>query len=355
MPTPDQPVSASEGAMPRRPVEIVNVPDVTVADDDFTHMAEVTREISWRRLTGLPINAIERRVQFIRLSRYRAALQAAGGLGRRELVVSHLPRMTAATAAAMRLFGKDNPHLGFSFNFTDLPEGRGLAYMRSVFRTVDRFAVYSNYEQRRYPELFDIPADRFKSVVWTQSVPPVEPGFPGMVDGDYFCAVGAEGRDFDLLLEVAARLPKSFKIVVIARPASLAGRSLPDNLVFLTAIPLARTWAIAERSLGVLIPLKSPETCCGHITFVSAKQLGIPVAATRSAATVEYTEDRPGIIECDARDPIAFGQLLERLADERTALRAGARERVDAERALHHRSKWAAFLSEFIAAHGQGR
>ena len=289
--------------------------------------------------------------EIVRLSRYRAALQAARAAGRGTMVVSHLPRMSAATAAAMRVFGRTNPHLAFSFNFTDLPQGKGLAYMRSVLRSVDRFAIYSNFERQWYAELFGIDSARFVPVMWTQSVPAIDGDHGPAIEGQYYCAIGAEGRDFDLLLDVARTLPKSLKIVVIARPQSLGGRSLPDNIVFMSNISLARVWAIAKESLGVLIPLRSAETCCGHITFVSAKQLGIPVAATRSHATVEYTEGRPAILESDARDVPGFARSLERLVDEQEVLRRDAQARRADEIALHHRSKWADYLSDFIDDH----
>ncbi|WP_133365812.1 hypothetical protein [Qipengyuania sediminis] len=333
-----------------RAVEIVNVPDVSIADDDFTHL-DVGRPVAWRRLTGLPSNALERRITRVRLSRYRASLQAALAAREGGVVVSHLPRMTAATAFALRALGRKPAHLAFSFNFTDLPVGRSLAYMRRVLPAVEQFAVYSNHERGLYSRLFDIPEDRFVPVPWTQSVPDIDPGYIPEAGAPYFCAIGGEGRDFGLLVEVARRLPPGVRIVAVARPTSFAGLSLPDNLEVRTNVPLARTWAIANASQGVLIPLRSPETCCGHITFVSAKQLGIPIAATRSFATTEYTHGRSFILECEAQDPAGFLRLLERLMDEQAPLRAAAQEARPAEVALHHRSKWAAYVADFLDRH----
>lgn len=332
-------------------VRIVNVPDVSIADDDFTHL-NLRQRAEWVRLTGLPSNALEKRIRILRLSRYRAAAQAAFAARRGTMVMSHLPRMSAATAAAMRLARKRSPHLAFSFNFTDLPRGPALAYMRSVLRSVDRFAVYSQFERELYSQLFEIEADRFRPVLWTQSVPAIEQGQQPIVTGPYLCAVGAEGRDFKLLIDVAKAVSPRLKIVVIARPHSLAGLTPPDNMAVVSNISLSRVWAIAEASLGVLIPLRSPETCCGHITFVSAKQLGIPIAATRSYATTEYTAGRPAILECEAQDVDAFTRLLERLEDEQAALRQAAREAREDEIAVHHRAKWAEYVSDFIDDYG---
>lgn len=329
------------------PLGVVNVPDISPPDDDFTALP-LRHEVRWIGLSGLPANALERRVKGLRLSRYRAALQAAMAARSGRVVISHLPLMSAAASEAMRLLRRDTPHLAFSFNFTDRPTGRRLRYFRHALSSIDQFAVYSEYEKRLYAELFGIAEDRFVPVVWTQTPPPVQAD-PGIdISRPYFCAIGGEGRDVELILKAARIAGRSARIVMIARPRMIAGLPLPDNVEALTDIPLARTWAIASSSLGVLVPLISEDTCCGHITMVSAKQLGLPIATTRSFATREYVEGRGSIVECEAGDAVAFAGLLERLADERVEMRSVAQTARAHELAFHDRAQWAVYVDRFL-------
>ncbi len=120
-------------------------------------------------------------------------------------MISHLPLMSAAVSAghgdALR---RRTPHLAFAFNFTTLPEGTRLRYMRQALARVDQFTIFSQHERGLYSNLFGIEPERFVPVMWTQDAPPVqtEPGLTG--DQPYLCAIGGEGRDFALLMERAA-------------------------------------------------------------------------------------------------------------------------------------------------------
>lgn len=328
---------------------IVNVPDISPADDDFTHL-ELERPIEWISLSGLPANMIERRAEWIRISRYRAALQAALAARSGRVVISHLPLMSAATAIAMRTLNRDARHLAFSFNFTDRPTGRRLAYMRHALKDVDQFAVYSIYERELYAKLFSFDENRFIPVVWTQSAPPSNVNPKIDTNQPYFCAIGGEGRDLSIIVEAAQRMPK-VRIILIARPRMVADRPLPSNIEVLTNISLARTWSIACASLGVLIPLLTEETCCGHITLVSAKQLGLPVAITRTFATSEYVDGRGSILTSEPGDAAEFSRLLERLTDEQTDILNIAQNERNNEIEFHNRSKWARYVDKFLSFH----
>jgi hypothetical protein len=337
--------------LPARPT-IINASDMTEADDDFTHLATAI-PLDWIKLSGLPANMLERRVRGIRLSRYRAAWQAAHAVQPGRIVVSHLPLMSAAVGKAMALLGKRGPHLAFTFNFTDRPQGARLAYMRRALADVNQFAVFSRHEKALYAEHFGFDPARFEPLIWTQALPPVqaEPGLPRS-DQPYLCAIGGEGRDFRLLMDVARRLGPAVRMVVIARPHSLQGLAVPDHVEVLTNIPLARVWRIAQDSAGVLVPLENAQKCCGHITLVSAKLLGIPLATTFAYATREYVEGRAAVLECDPGDAGAFTVLATRLLDEAPALRAVATGNMAQERAVHDRQHWATYLDAFVRRHG---
>jgi len=338
--------TAATVARDNKRILAINVADLCPEDDDFTLLAQ--EAIVWRGFSGLPSNALERKVRGVRMSRYRAAFQAAAALRPERLIISHLPAMTAAASTAMALMGKHNRHLAFSFNFTSLPTGRRLTYMRRALRNVEQFAVFSAFEKPLYARHFDLDPAKIKPVIWTQDVPAVQttPGLP--LGAPYCCAIGGEGRDFKSLIE-AARRAQSVRFVVIARPHSLTGLAIPDNVQVLSNIPSERVWRIAQDSLGVLVPLKSQDTCCGHITLVSAKMLGLPVITTFSHATQEYVEKREGVLVCEPGDPAALASLVVRLADEHRQIRSAAQDAAEHERAVHDRSQWADYLRTFIA------
>lgn len=333
------------GAAARR-CTVINVGDLSPANDPFTQL--LNDEVDCIGLSGLPSNLIERRAKGIKISRYRAAFQASLAVRPNHVVISHLPLMTAAVATAMSLLARRAPHLAFSFNFTDMPTGGRLTYFRNALSKVDRFAVYSRFEVRRYADHFDIDPDLLRPVIWTQDVPVVQSDPALSLNRAYVCALGGEGRDFNLLIEAARRLGPTMPMVVIARPHSLQGIALPEHVQVLTNISSGRAWRIAADSVGVLIPLKAPDTCCGHITLVSAKMLGLPIATTFSHATREYVDGREAVLECHPNDVGAFADLIRRLFDERSELAHKAAQAASIERKFHHRSQWADYLRSFL-------
>lgn len=328
----------------------INVPDISPADDAFTRLP-TRHPLNWVRLSGLPSNVLERHVRGVRVSRYRAAAQAVLAAGKDCFVISHLPLMTAAVAHLLRVRGRRVPHLGFAFNFTKLPGGRRHAYLRNALSRVDQLTVFSSYEKTLYAEHFDIDPSRFVPVIWTQGAPPVqaEPGID--LKTPYLCAIGGEGRDFALLIETAKRLEPGITMVIIARPHSLAGLSIPDNVTVLANIPLARTWRIAQDSMGVLVPLLDRDTCCGHITVVSAKLLGLPLVTTWAHATWEYVRHRPASLVCEPGDAKAFISLANQLVAETDVLRLAAQSAVAAEQEIHDPRHWAEHMDLFIEKH----
>lgn len=325
----------------------INVPDISPADDAFTRLP-TRHPLDWVRLSGLPSNSLERLVRGVRVSRYRAALQAAWAAGAGSFVISHMPLMTAAVASALKLARRGVPHLGFAFNFTNLPAGWRRSYLHNAFRHVDQLSVFSAYEKTRYAEFFDIDPARLAPVVWAQQTPPVAPEPALALKSPYLCAIGGEGRDFPLLMEVARRLGPSVSVVVIAWSRNLAKLSVPDNVKILTDIPLAQTWRIAMDGQGVLVPLLARETCCGQITIVSAKLLGLPLATTQAHATREYVEGRAGVLTCEPGDVAGFAALGEQLVEEADVMRANALSYVEAEREIHALRHWAGHVDDFI-------
>ncbi|MEM8753185.1 MAG: hypothetical protein AAGF90_09435, partial [Pseudomonadota bacterium] len=264
-----------------RPTTFVNVSDLLGPEWRFLEPETNDPRLRFDFVRGLPANAMERAVRRPNLARWRAALEAArAARAEGSVLVSHLPRMSAAANLARRAFAPRARHLAFSFNFTDPPVGRAVGYYRRALGSVDRFVVYSRYEKGFYADLLGLQEDRIDFLPWAMETPVYDEAASRPVEGDYLCAVGGEARDYAMLFEAMRALP-DLPMVVIARPYSVAGLTAPANVTVMTNVPPPITWRIARDALAMAIPLRSSETACGHVTIVGAQRLGLPLAVTR--------------------------------------------------------------------------
>ena len=76
----------------------------------------------------------------------------------------------------------------------------------------------------------------------------------------------------------------------VARPYSIEGIDFPDNVVVHTNLPSDQTWRLVADSQGMVIPLQSDNTACGHITIVGTQLLGVPLAVTQSSGVEDYVD-----------------------------------------------------------------
>jgi glycosyltransferase involved in cell wall biosynthesis len=94
--------------------------------------------------------------------------------------------------------------------------------------------------------------------------------------------------------------------------------------------------------------LLGPETCCGHITIVSARLLGLPIITTASRGTVEYTEDFDGTVVVPAGDTDRLQEAILHIREDLD----GARTRSSADAAVaqvrYGRGLWADYVSDFL-------
>lgn len=326
-------------------IRIVNVPDLSTGEA-FVDLPEVSgRSMAWIGHSGLPAGSLERIIRRPRLSRYRAAWQAAGDARGADLIISHLPRMTAAVEHAAKLRGRRRPHLAFSFNFTELPEGRDLVRMRNAFKNVERFGVYSRYEATLYPQIFDIPADRFSPIMWAQEAPQTDQSAI-VPDCPYVVAIGGEGRDYAAIV-AAARARPDIQWIAIARP-NAALEAPPANLEVRFNLPAPLTWGIAKRAAAVFVALKTEATCCGHITIASTQLLGLPLVTTRSFATAEYVDATPGTTVVEPGDVDALvnaAAVAVASAGESSTLPRSAHDNI---KARYDTVGWTRFISGFV-------
>ena len=320
---------------------IINVPELSPAEEEFVSLRRHP-DLPWIRLSGVPRNPVERMVKKPKLSRYRAAIETVLHTRRvhNPVVISHLPLMTAAVSRALRAGNARARHIGFAFNFTQLPVGRRLSYLQQAYRAVDRFVVFSEYEKALYASLFGLDRSRIVATLWTQGRPPsndsvVPFGTP------YLCAIGGEGRDFPTLLRAAKR--SGVPLAVVCRPGSLHALEVPSNVRVFCNLPLAATWGMAQRSHGVVVPLLSQDTCCGQITLVSAQILGLPLITSYAHSSAEYLSQARGVAMYHARDAEGLAHWMTELMNSPQHQHEARQGVADAER-RYARSLWADVL-----------
>ena len=323
---------------------LVNVSELNAANDPFVDLPVLgDRSVLWRRFSGLPRNILERKVQRPRISRYRAASEAVHAARGSAAIISHMPRMTNAVSAQGG--AKLPPHLAFAFNFTTLPPAAECAKMAARFARVDQFCVYTRFEAEMYASAFKLDPARFRPVSWTQDVPALATGV-ALPDRPYVIAIGGEGRDFRTLVATARALPM-VDFVVVARP-HVALIDVPRNMTVRYNVPLKECWALAAAAEMLLVPLLGPETCCGHITIVSARLLGLPIITTISRGTVEYTQDFEGTVVVPAGDTDRMQEAILQIRNDLD----GARTRSSADAAVaqvrYGRGLWAEYVSDFL-------
>ena len=225
------------------------------------------------------------------------AQRAGAALGARRLtqagdslLVSHLPSISKYVEYANRTGRRRRAHFAYAFNYTSLPTGRRRSAEARAFRTIDRFAVFSNVERALYAEHFDISPERIDMLHWGVQPPQVSPLERPVVAGDYICAVGGQGRGYGVLLEAMRRLPK-VKAVIVSTPEAMQGLNVPGNVDVRLNTTLAEANNIIAHSGFMVLPLRDREVPCGHVTLVSAMHLGKAIVATASAGISDYLQD----------------------------------------------------------------
>lgn len=328
----------------------INVSDLMSPGWTFLEPYHPDPALSWDYHYGAPANILERSVRRPALGRYRAVASALFAAQKRpdSVLVSHLPGVTLAMAMGMRAMRLKRPHIAFAFNYTTLPTGRRLAYCRRHFADVDVFVVPSRYEIDLYSELFGIPRHRFVFLPWTIGAPPKTVPMTRPFEGAYLCAIGGEGRDYATLAQAMRKL-EDLRMVVVARPHSIAGLSFPDNVLVHTNLPSAQTWGLARGSIGMAVPLQSAKTPNGHVSMLAAQSLGIPLAVTRSAGVKDYVDPDLALL-VDAGDADALAAALRNLVTDRHA----AAERAERAKMLvqtrNHPQVWCDWFAAFDRA-----
>jgi glycosyltransferase involved in cell wall biosynthesis len=222
-----------------------------------------------------------------------AAWRVAREAPAHDLLITHHPYMTFYLALALKLARVAMPHYAFSFNHGNGRFFRGLMRKLAVeaFREVRGFVVYSQQEKRIYGDYYRIPRERFSFSHWAVQPPDVGGEQPAYLErlGPYVCCMGRNNRDFELFLEAVREL--GVPAVVVSKTGRLDPRRMPSNVMLRCDIPEKEAFQILARSVLSVVPLKDASTGAGHITVVTAMQLGIPQVITRLPTVSDYFVD----------------------------------------------------------------
>jgi glycosyltransferase involved in cell wall biosynthesis len=258
----------------------------------FQEKIENRNDYIWKFYNPLPKNIIEKYIKKPNLARLRACYNAGSDYkkGKTEILVSHLPIYSAWTEYFAGEKKKERFHLAFSFNFTTMPNEKQTKFMKEQFKKIDRFTVFSNYERNFYSNYFNIPIEKIDMIHWGVAKPKIVE-MDRVIQGEYVCAIGGEGRDYRTLALAAKQLP-NIKFVIVAREKNLVGIEFSENVEIYKNIPLDKTMNIMNNSTFAIVPLESRTTPCGHVTIVSAMHLGKAQIVTYSEGVTDYIKDR---------------------------------------------------------------
>ncbi|MCE9657599.1 MAG: glycosyltransferase [Burkholderiales bacterium] len=304
-------------------MNVVNLSELDPAWNWLSGRAHPARPVHWAHASAKasPVPGWLPRATTLR--RALAGWRSIGLLGDdpRSLLVSHGPRMTMYGAFAGRLRRRRPRHLAYSFNFTELPQGRMRRAMADAFASVDRFVCFSQMERELYARHFDLDPMRIDMIHWAARPPDVDPGAAPRIRGDYVCALGSQGRDYATLIAAMRTLPM-IKLVIVATAESLAGLAIPGNVEVLIGVPLAQAMNVLQHSRFSVVPLRGAEVPCGHVTLVSAMHCAKATVVSDSSGVSDYVTQEVTGLAVPVADVPALAGAIERLWADAAAARA---------------------------------
>jgi len=228
-----------------------------------------------------------------------------------DLLFTHDPRISFWCALFAKMIGIKVEHIAYSFNFPSLPQGFKYRWMKTVYKSITQFVVYSNIEKQLYHEYFDIPLERFDVCLWSVKKPHIQPKNP-LESQDYICAIGGNARDYQTLMCAMQQLPH-IQLILVARPHNLKNLLVPPNVKILVDIPNAQAMNILQYSRFMVLPLNGTAVPCGHVTLVAAMHLAKAFIVTNSTGVSDYALHYHNGIRCEPFMPDALARAISTL------------------------------------------
>lgn len=210
-----------------------------------------------------------------------------------DIVISHHPYMALYLALGLALLGKKTRHHAFSFNHGNGRFFRGVMRKLAIvlFKRIDGFVVFSEKEKEIYGKYYKIPYEKFSFTHWAVNPPEVDGELPQYIlqAKPYVCCMGRNNRDFGLFQKVVSDL--DIPAIVVSKLGQVDCSCLPSNVVLKEDIPMKEAMQVLANSQFCVTPIKDASTGAGHITIVSAMQLGVPHILTRLPTVSDYFID----------------------------------------------------------------
>lgn len=294
-------------------MEIVNLSDLDPSWNWLAKSFKSRTDLNWKHVSAQAQQVPAWLPRRHSLQRASAALATRGLLpAGNSILVSHGPRMSMYGAFANQARRERVTHLAYSFNFTNLPTGLERAAMTRAFNSIDRFVVFSKMERSLYSDYFNLSAEKIDMIHWAVEPPQVPECDRPLVNGEYICAIGSQGRDYKILFEAMDRLPK-IKMVLVATADSVAGLRVPANVDIRLQVPLQLVHNIVAKSRFMVLPLAGARVPCGHVTIVSAMHLGKAIVATRSDGIADYIQNQINGLTAIPNNALELAQVIDAL------------------------------------------
>jgi len=281
----EQKALAGFAATDGRPVRILVV--TPFADDGWTWLAKYFRDrpIEWTFLRGALFGKRDPCwwLYVIRVARKFKAY---------DLIISHAPYMSLYVALAMWLTRTRKPHWAYSFNHGNQRffTGPRLALARRVFAGTELFVVYSDYERRLLGRMYGIHEGKMSFHHWAVNPPEVAELSAELQEfAPYASCVGRNNRDFETWLTDIKGL--ALNGVLVCPKDAVDPGLVPPNVRVKTDISFEDCMKVLAQSYVNVVPLKDATTGAGHMTIVSAMQLGKPQIVTDIEAVRDYFFD----------------------------------------------------------------
>lgn len=149
---------------------------------------------------------------------------------------------------------------------------------------------------------------------------------PDMFEGDngyeivtfkkdsYYFTGGMANRDWNLLMNVASRLPNlHFKCVALQSDFQSKTNSVPNNVEVFFNTDSATYYELMREAKCILLPLVDTRKVSGLINIIRAAQFGVPCFVTDTLATAQYYEDKDFLLSPNVEDWISRIISIEQL------------------------------------------
>ena len=271
--------------------------------------------IDWETISTIQTPWVNR-IQKPYLARYLMALRAAIKARNCRLVVTHGELSGLWVGVFMRLLNIDVLHLAWAFTMPEYDSYSPIRkwLLRYGLKNVDRFVMFTECEKRSYPELLNQDPDRFRMGQWGADGVDYDHSKAPIVTGEYFAAVGGEGRDYSTLFESMKLFPES-RLVVVGSPESVSGLEVPDNIIVYTNIPYGDAMNIIANAKFMVLPLK-PAAPCGHGSIISQFYLEKATIVTNSEVMEGYAYPEENVLDYPVQDVDQLSKQINRLLND---------------------------------------